>query len=100
MGLIAHFIESHDIPTLVIGTALDIMAKVPPPRAVFVDHPVGRTFGRPGDRRKQEEILSEALGELAKFTASGQIRDLHCQWDAGGSRSWEEELRALLLSDR
>jgi hypothetical protein len=93
-------IENLGIPTLVIGTVLDIMTKVPPPRAVFVDHPVGRTFGRPGDPRKQEEILTLALVELPNFTESRQIRDLHCQWDTRGSRSWEEELRALLLSDR
>ncbi|MGB7792906.1 MAG: hypothetical protein WBL39_16995 [Terrimicrobiaceae bacterium] len=93
-------IESLGIPTLVIGTVLDIMTTVPPPRAVFVDHPVGRTFGHPGDRAKQEEILTLALAELSNFTEPGQIRDLHCQWDAGGSRSWEEELRTLLLGDR
>jgi hypothetical protein len=76
------------------------MTNVSPPRAIFVDHPVGRTFGRPGYRRKQEEILTGALAELANFTEPGQIRDLHCQWDSGSSRSWEEELRTLLLSDR
>jgi hypothetical protein len=37
---------------------------------------------------------------LPNFTEPGQIRDLHCQWNADGSRSWEEELRSLLLSDR
>jgi hypothetical protein len=93
-------IEALGIPTLVIGTVLDIMTKVAPPRAVFVDHPVGRTFGHPEDRRKHEEILGAALAELPNFTAPGQIRDLHCQWDASGSRSWEKELRTLLLSDR
>jgi hypothetical protein len=93
-------IESLGIPTLVIGTVLDIMTKVPPPRAVFVDHPVGRTFGRPGDHAKQEEILTLALAELSNFTEPGQIRDLHCQSDADGGRSWEAELMALLLGDR
>jgi hypothetical protein len=86
--------------TLVIGTVLDIMTKVPPPRAVFVDHPVGRTFGRPGEQSRHEEILAAALTQLPKFTGSGQIIQLDCQWDATGSRSWEEELRSLLLSDR
>ena len=79
---------------------MDIMLKVPPPRAVFVDHPVGRTFGHPGDNRRQEEILTLGLAELLNFTEPGQIRDLHCQWEADGGRLWEEELRALLLSDR
>jgi hypothetical protein len=76
------------------------MTRVPPPRAVFVDHPVGRTFGRPGDHGRHEEILEAAFAELPKFTEPGQIRDLRCQWNDDGSRSWEEELRALLLSDR
>lgn len=76
------------------------MTRVPPPRAVFVDHPVGRTFGCPGDGRRQEEILGAALTELPNFTAPGQIRDLHCQWNDDRSRSWEEELRMLLSSDR
>jgi hypothetical protein len=76
------------------------MTQVRPPRAVFVDHPVGRTFGRPGDRLRHEEILAAALAELPNFTEPGQIRDLYCRWDADGGRSWEGELRALLLSDR
>ena len=76
------------------------MTKVPPPHAIFVDDPVGRTFGRPREHSKQEEILTLALAELPNFTEPGQIRDLHCQWDADGSRSWEEEMRTLLLSDR
>jgi D-proline reductase (dithiol) PrdB len=76
------------------------MTRVRPPRAVFVDHPVGRTFGRPGDLQRHEEILAAALAELPNFTEPGQIRDLHYQWDADGGRSWEEELRGLLLGDR
>jgi hypothetical protein len=79
---------------------LDIVTQVPPPRAIFVDHPAGRTFGRPGDRRRHEEILGAALAELKNFNEPGQIRDLHCQWNDDGSRSWEEELRTLLSSDR
>jgi len=76
------------------------MLGVPPPRAVFVDHPVGRTFGHPGDHRRQEEIITSGLAELSSFTEPGQIHDLNCQWDVDGGRFWEEELRALLLSDR
>ena len=76
------------------------MTKVSPPRAIFVDYPVGRTFGRPGDRPRHEEILGAALAELPRFTAPGQILQLNYQWDADGSRSWEQELRTLLLGDR
>ena len=85
---------------MVIGTAHDIMSKVAPPRAAFVDHPVGRTFGLPNERSRNEAILAKALAELPKFTSTGEIRDLGCQWVAGGSRAWETDLRAEMLHDR
>jgi len=84
----------------VIGTALDIMNKVPAPRAVFVDHPVGRTFGPPHNRSRNEVVLQTALAELARFTDRNQIHDLQCEWQADGSRAWEAELRAEMLRDR
>lgn len=93
-------IEGSGIPTLVIGTVFDILSQVTPPRAVFVDHPVGRTFGPPLDRQRHEAVLRQALGELPHFTAPGQIRDPHFHWAADGSRAWEDELRAEILHDR
>lgn len=93
-------IEGRGIPTLVIGTAHDIMSRVAPPRAAFVDHPVGRTFGPPHDRKRGEIILTRALAELPKFTDPRELRDLGCAWTPDGSRAWEEELRAELLRDR
>ena len=83
-----------------IGTALDIMRKVTPPRAVFVDHPVGRPFGRPHDRPCNEVVLTRALAELPNFTSSGEIRDPHFQWQPDGGRVWEKELREEMLSAR
>jgi hypothetical protein len=93
-------IESRGIPTLVIGTAHDIMSRVTPPRGAFVDHPVGRTFGPPHERKRGEVILTRALAELPRFTDSREIRDLGCAWSADGSRGWEAELRSELLHDR
>jgi hypothetical protein len=92
-------IEAQGVPTLVVGTALDIMSKVTPPRAAFVDHPVGRTFGPPHDRQRNEAVLSKALAELPRFTHPGEIRDLGCEWLTGGRREWEEELRAEMLHE-
>ena len=93
-------IEGSGIPTLVIGTVFDILSQVTPPRAVFVDHPVGRTFGPPQDRQRHETVLRQALAELPHFTAAGQIRDPHFHWSPDGSRAWEDELRAEILHDR
>jgi hypothetical protein len=82
-----------------IGTAHDIMSKVTPPRAVFVDHPVGRTFGPPHDRARNEAVLARALEELPKFTRSGEIRDPGFQWSIDGSRAWEDELLAEMRNE-
>jgi hypothetical protein len=93
-------IEDHGIPTLLAGTALDIMRQVTPPRAVFVDHPVGRTFGPPQDRGRNEAVLARVLAQLPSFSHPGQIRDPGLQWAADGNRTWEEELRAEIMHDR
>lgn len=82
-----------------IGTAHDIMSKVTPPRAVFVDHPVGRTFGPPHDRARNEAVLARALDELPKFTRPGEIRDPGFQWSIDGSRAWEDELLAEMRNE-
>lgn len=83
-----------------VGTAHDIMSIVTPPRAVFVDHPVGRTFGPPHDRDRNEAVLAAALAELPRFTQARQIRDPRIQWSADGNRAWEEELLAEMRQDR
>jgi len=75
------------------------MSKVTPPRALFVDHPVGRTFGPPHDRARNQAVLARALEELPKFTRSGEIRDPGFQWSAGGNRAWEDELRAEMRNE-
>ena len=82
-----------------IGTAHDIMSEVTPPRAVFVDHPVGRTFGPPHDRIRNEAVLVRALAELPKFTRANEIHNPGFQWSADGSRAWEEELRAEMRNE-
>jgi hypothetical protein len=93
-------IEGHGIPTLVIGTAHDIMSETRPPRGAFVDHPVGRTFGLPHERSRHEAVLAKALAELLKFASPGEIRDLGWDWLPSGSRDWEANLRAEMLHDR
>ena len=93
-------IEGLGIPTLVVGTAHDIMSETRPPRGAFVDHPVGRTFGLPHECSRHEAVLARALAELPKFTYSGEIRDLGCQWLPHGRRDWEAELHAEMVQDR
>ena len=62
----AHGIEARGTPTLVISTAVDIMSKVSPPRAVFVGHPADRTFGPPGDCARNETVLPATAAARGK----------------------------------
>jgi hypothetical protein len=95
----AHVIEARGIRTLVVGTVLDIMSKVRPPRAVFVAHPVGRTFVH-RMTRSQRSGSDGGAERATKFTTPNEIRDVHCQWQSDGSRGWEVEVRAEILRDR
>jgi len=84
---------------MMIGTVHDIMSKVTPPRAVFIDHPVGRTFGPPHDRARNEAVLARALEELPRFTRANEIRDPGIHWSEDGSRAWENDLLAEMSNE-
>jgi D-proline reductase (dithiol) PrdB len=74
-------LEEAGIPTVVISTARDISAQVKPPRTVFVNAPMGNTFGRPFDRARQRAILLDALRTLETVTVGGTLIDLPYEWD-------------------
>lgn len=82
MGLVARIVEQAGIPTVVVATARDITLQVKPPRAVFINHPMGNTFGHAGDRALQSRILREALDTVANVTEAGTLIDLPHVWDA------------------
>jgi hypothetical protein len=101
VGLVSNLIESQGIATLSIGTVRDIMTRVRAPRAVFVDHPVGQTFGRPGETRRHRQILMDALTCVPLFKRKGQILDLQHQWKDKSGRSWKKIVeREILNFDR
>ncbi len=99
MGLIARIFEEHGIPTLTYCEARDIMAKVRPPRTVFIDYPLGYTAGRPNNAGNQRDIIKAGLDALNQFATPGGIIDLPFTW-SGNDRSWEEDMRALYLDKR
>ena len=97
MSLVANLVEASGIPTLLIGTVRDIVERVKPPRALCIDNPVGRTFGRPRASRKQESLLAEALGRAHAFKRKGQIIDLPSNWTDHPSASWQDMVRREIL---
>jgi hypothetical protein len=81
-------LEANGIPTLCIASAWDIIAAGKPPRAVFVDYPLGHTTGKPSDSADQHDIVRRAIEAWPTITTPGEIVDLGCGW---GEDDWRAE---------
>lgn len=58
-------IESAGIPTVSITLLRDITERVAPPRALYVDRPLGFPLGRANDPSLQRRIIMSALEMLS-----------------------------------
>ena len=81
MGLVARVVEESGIPTVTVSTGRDITALVRPPRSLFVNFPMGNTFGRAGDNVMQTKILRAALDFIVTAEEPGVLVDLPLKWD-------------------
>jgi hypothetical protein len=71
-----------------LSSAYSITAAVNPPRAVFIDFPLGRTAGKRGDKDQQRRILLDALAALEEIEEPGTIRALPYRWS--NDDAWKE----------
>ena len=70
-------------------SALDITRSVNPPRAAFLDYPLGHTTGKPHQPELQRRILREALGAFESSTVPGSIKMLPFMWSE--DETWKLE---------
>jgi hypothetical protein len=70
-------------------SALDITRAVKPPRAVFVNFPLGHQTGKPNQPELQRRIVLHALAAFESITQPGAIVELPYVWDEH-DRSWED----------
>lgn len=89
MGLVARHAEAAGIPTLCMTSALDITRAVNPPRAAFLDFPLGHTAGKPNDPELQRRILFEALSSFETMTAPGSVTELPFRWSE--NEGWKDK---------
>ena len=95
MGLVARVIEAAGIPTVVVATGRDLTAQVRPPRALFVNFPMGNNFGAPGAVDQQRRILRRALGLVHEIKTAGSIVDLDEHWPTAFDTKVERALLAM-----
>ena len=61
-------LEANGIPTVIVGSALDVVEHCGVPRLYFTDFPLGNPCGHPWQPKMQREIVRQALSlfETAK----------------------------------
>ena len=85
-------LEAGGIPTLCMSSALSITQSVKPPRAVFVDFPLGHTSGKPLAPAEQDALLERTLSAFETITTPGEIRVFDDCW--GEDDDWKLPLLA------
>ena len=68
-----------------------ITASANPPRASFLNYPLGHTAGRPHELQEQTEIAAAALSLIESATEPGQITALPYVWPT----EWRAKAREL-----
>lgn len=76
------------MPTVCIGSALDIFESGKPPRAIFTNYPLGHSTGKPFDFEDQISIIKKALKFLDTNETKKSINILNNTW---GENTWLEE---------
>jgi hypothetical protein len=61
VSLVARHLEENKIPTVVVGSARDIVEECGVPRFLFTDFPLGNPCGKPWDKKMQRSIIGMAL---------------------------------------
>jgi len=81
VGLIAREIEARGIPTLSMTSALSITRSVNPPRAAFLDYPLGHTTGKAHQPALQRSVVLDALHAFETLEEPGGVISLPYEWE-------------------
>jgi hypothetical protein len=84
-SLVARHLEAHAIPTVIMGSAKDIVEHCGVPRLLFSDFPLGNAAGKPHDTASQRATLALALRLLESAPGSRTTVQSPQRWseDAG-----------------
>lgn len=95
MSLVARHLEANGIPTVILGSALDIVEHCRVARFAFVDFPLGNPCGKPYDVSMQRDIVATALGMFETATAPN-TQHLPQRW---GDNGWRDAYMAIREED-
>ncbi len=84
----ARHLEANGIPTVVIGSARDIVERCAVPRFLFQDFPLGNPMGVPYDSEMQRATLEMAIDLLSEAVAPRTTVQTPFVWPHGSD--WRE----------
>jgi D-proline reductase (dithiol) PrdB len=99
VSLVARHLEEHGIPTVIIGSAKDIVEHCGVPRFVFTDFPLGNPCGHPWDREMQVAIVALALSVLEEASEPRTTVRAPFDWKAEDPE-WRDRYNRVTPDDR
>jgi hypothetical protein len=99
VSLVARHLEANGIPTVIIGSALDIVEHCGVPRFAFSDFPLGNPCGHPWDKDMQTATVRLALQALETATGPRTTLRSPFAWKAGDP-DWRERYNRIRPEDR
>jgi hypothetical protein len=88
VSLVARHLEADGIPTVVVGSARDIVEECGVARFLFSDFPLGNPFGRPWELEMQRAVVGFALDLLVSATLPRTTVQTPFVWSEDAS--WKE----------
>ena len=88
VSLVSRHLEAAGIPTVVIGSARDIVEECGVARFVYTDFPLGNPCGKPGDGPMQRAIVGYALDLFESATLPRTTVQTPFIWSEDAS--WKE----------
>jgi D-proline reductase (dithiol) PrdB len=96
VSLTSRHLEANGIPTVIIGSARDIVEQCGVARFVFTDFPLGNPCGKPDDSDMQKTILEIGLTLLENTVYPRTTIQAPFVWDVEDDVTWRESYMELV----
>jgi hypothetical protein len=97
VSLISRHLEANGMPTVIVGSARDIVEHCAVARFLFVDFPLGNPCGKPWDAAMQRRIVRDAVSLFETATRSQTTAVSPERW---GDDAWRERYMQVTDDNR
>jgi len=97
VSLVSRYLEENLVPTVILGSARDIVEHAGVARFFFVDYPLGNPAGVPYDRNNQERIIEMAVSLLEQVEGPNTTVRAPFEWP--GNSGWREVYNSIRPDD-